>query len=89
VLSHARRFLLRRQKNYRSKEIPCDKNRCVTECPERFCFGLLESFDVKQLAALSAPRPVTMIAATPRMKAELKDLAAWYQLFASQHQPLR
>ena len=65
-----------------------EQNRCVTECPELFCFGLLESFDVKQLAALAAPRPVTMIAATPRIKAELKGLGAWYQLFGSRHQPL-
>ncbi len=66
-----------------------EQNRCLPECPELFCFGLLESFDIRQMAALIAPRPVTLIAATPRMKAELKDLAAWYQLFGSRHQPLR
>jgi hypothetical protein len=65
-----------------------EQNRSVMEWPELFCFGLLESFDVKQLAALIAPRPVTTIAPTPRMRAELKDLRVWNQLFGSQHQSL-
>jgi hypothetical protein len=29
--------------------------------PEAFCFGLLERFDIKQLAALVAPRRVEML----------------------------
>lgn len=33
-------------------------NLTVDQMPEAFCFGLLEAFDVKQLAALAAPRPV-------------------------------
>jgi len=36
-----------------------ERNMEVTAAPELFCFGLLEWFDVKQLAALVAPRPVT------------------------------
>jgi len=35
-----------------------DDNRTVNEMPEAFCFGLLEAFDVKTLAALVSPRPV-------------------------------
>ena len=35
-----------------SQDIPVDQK------PELFCFGLLEAFDVKQLSALVAPRPV-------------------------------
>jgi hypothetical protein len=35
-----------------------DQNRGVDQVPELFCFGLLEVFDVKPLAALAAPRPV-------------------------------
>ena len=34
------------------------ENRTVDQMPEMFCFGLLEAADVKQLAALAAPRPV-------------------------------
>ncbi len=30
----------------------------VDRAPELFCFGLLESFDIPQLVALVAPRPV-------------------------------
>jgi hypothetical protein len=37
-----------------------DKNWSVEQAPEMFCFGLLESFDVPQLMALVAPRPVTV-----------------------------
>ncbi|HEY7157624.1 MAG TPA: acetylxylan esterase [Gemmataceae bacterium] len=39
------------------KEI-LEQNRSVDQMPEMFCFGLLEAFDVKQLSALVAPRPV-------------------------------
>ena len=42
------------------KEI-IETNRGVNLWPELFCFGLLEAFDVKQLAALVAPRPVTVV----------------------------
>lgn len=35
-----------------------ERNRSVEEMPELFCFGLLEWFDVSDIAALSAPRPV-------------------------------
>jgi hypothetical protein len=41
------------------KEI-LEQNRSVDQMPEMFCFGLLEAFDVKQLSALVAPRPVTL-----------------------------
>ncbi len=37
------------------------RNWSVTEKPELFCFGLLEAFDVKQLTALVAPRPVEFV----------------------------
>ncbi|HEX8202738.1 MAG TPA: hypothetical protein VF590_19835, partial [Isosphaeraceae bacterium] len=39
--------------------------------PELFCFGLLESFDVRDLAALVAPRPIAVRGASQRAKAEL------------------
>jgi hypothetical protein len=34
------------------------KNWTVDQRPELFCFGLLEAFDIKQLEALIAPRPI-------------------------------
>ncbi len=37
-----------------------EQNRGVNEAPELFCFGLLEHFDLPQLEALIAPRPVEM-----------------------------
>jgi hypothetical protein len=38
---------------------PIERDMEATAAPELFCFGLLEWFDVKQLTALVAPRPVT------------------------------
>jgi hypothetical protein len=35
-----------------------EQNGSVTQTPELFCFGLLEQFDIPQLAALAAPRTV-------------------------------
>ena len=59
-----------------------EQNWGVDEKPELFCFGLLESFDIKHLAALIAPRPVTFVEPSDRAKSELADLAAWYHLSA-------
>jgi hypothetical protein len=38
-----------------------EQDRSVDQTPELFCFGLLETFDIKQLFALVAPRPVRSI----------------------------
>ena len=65
-----------------------EQNWGVVEKPELFCFGLLESFDIKQLAALIAPRPVKFVEPGDRAKTELADLAAWYQLWQSDFNPL-
>lgn len=46
--------------------------------PEWFGFGLLEQFDVPQLAALVAPRPVQVEQPGERARKELAPLAAWY-----------
>jgi hypothetical protein len=35
-----------------------EKNWSVEQKPEMFCFGLLESFDLKQLEVLVAPRTI-------------------------------
>src|SRR5438552_3373300 len=52
------------------KEI-IEQNRDVASAPELFTFGLLEQFDVRQLAGLVAPRPVIFPAASDRVKKEM------------------
>jgi len=49
----------------------------VTEAPELFCFGLLECCDMRQLAALIAPRPLHLIEPSDRAKQELAGWAQW------------
>lgn len=66
-----------------------EENRTLEQSPELFCFGLLERFDVKHLAALVAPRPVVIRQPSPRAKAEFATLATWYQRLASDHDPLK
>jgi len=56
--------------------------------PEYFCFGLLERFDVPQLAALAAPRPVRFLAPSDRARRELAGLAAWYRTHGESVDPL-
>ncbi len=52
----------------------------ANEKPELFCFGLLEAFDVKHVAAMVAPRPLVLVDAGERAKAELGDLDAWCRM---------
>jgi dienelactone hydrolase len=70
------------------KEI-LEKNRGVDQMPELFCFGLLEAFDVKQLAALAAPLPVVVVRPSDRAKTELAGLKAWYATLGGDFDPLR
>lgn len=70
------------------KEI-LENNWTASKTPEVFCFGLLESFDIKQLAALVAPRPVKIAAPSARAKAELGLLKTWYQRLGSEFDPFR
>ncbi|HUG92901.1 MAG TPA: hypothetical protein VML55_18815, partial [Planctomycetaceae bacterium] len=65
-----------------------EQNKAVNEAPELFCFGLLEQFDVMQLAALAAPRPVTFVAPAERVRKDLAPLAAWYGTLGADHDPL-
>ena len=58
------------------------------QVPELFCFGLLEAFDIKQLTALVAPRPVTFAAPTQRAKKEFAALRAYYGVLGSDFDPL-
>jgi len=65
-----------------------EQNKVVTEMPEMFCFGLLQSFDIAQISALSAPRPVTFAQPSGRVKKELTPLANIYQQLGVKHDPL-
>ncbi len=65
-----------------------EQNTGVNEKPELFCFGLLEAADVKQIAALVAPRPVTFTGAATRAKTDLAGLTEWYALLGKPFNPL-
>ncbi len=65
-----------------------EQNRSVDQMPEMFCFGLLEAADVKQLAALVAPRPLRLPGASARAKKELGDLKAWYATLGREFNPV-
>ena len=69
------------------KEI-IEQNRGVNQWPEMFCFGLLETFDVKQLVALVAPRPVAVVQPSERARTELAALKAWYATLGKEFDPL-
>jgi hypothetical protein len=56
-----------------------EENRSVQRTPELFCFGLLERFDVADLAALVAPRPVVVRKPSDRARKEFARLADWYR----------
>jgi hypothetical protein len=62
------------------KEI-IETNDSVNRRPELFCFGLLEAFDIKQIAALIAPRPIHFVNSSERVKTEMVGLNDFYQLF--------
>lgn len=56
--------------------------------PEYFCFGLLVHFDIKQLAALSAPRQVVFHAPSNRARKELAGLKDWYKTLGGEGDPI-
>ncbi len=56
----------------------------VNDKPELFCFGLLEAFDLKQVAALVAPRPLVLVDAGDRARAELGSLDAWFPMLGGE-----
>ena len=66
-----------------------ERNRTVMQMPELFCFALLEHFDIKQLAALVAPRPVEVIKPSKRARAEWAGLDAWSALLAEEIKPVK
>ncbi|MHC5536802.1 alpha/beta hydrolase family protein [Singulisphaera rosea] len=57
--------------------------------PELFCFGLLRDFDVAQLAALIAPRPLTISQPSERARKEMVNLKAMYQTWGVDWDPFQ
>jgi hypothetical protein len=66
-----------------------DDDKTAEDLPELFPFGLLAEFDVRQLVALAAPRPVIFEQADERARRELEALIAWYALFDADFDPVR
>jgi hypothetical protein len=66
-----------------------EQNATVEQTPELFCFGLLEAFDIRQIAALAAPRPVVFEGAGDRARPDLAGLADWYRLLGSPCEPVQ
>lgn len=69
------------------KEI-IEQNLAADQAPELFCFGLLAQFDMKQLLALVAPRPLTIVQPSARAASELRGLADYYRLLGGDFTPL-
>jgi dienelactone hydrolase len=70
------------------KEI-LEENRVVAKTPELFCFGLLEEFDTAHLAALVAPRPLSVRKPSDRVKKHWAGLADRYKTLGKGHDPFR
>ena len=54
-----------------------EENLGVNQAPELFCFGLLKVADIRQLAAMVAPREVVFRSPDPRVRRELAPLRSW------------
>ncbi len=61
-----------------------ERNWGANQTPELLCFGLLESFDIKQLASLAAPRRLIYRETSQRVRRELQPLSAWYAAMGGQ-----
>lgn len=51
-----------------------EEDKSVNQAPELFCFGLLEQFDIKQLAKLAGTNKVRFIEPSDRVKQELPQV---------------
>jgi hypothetical protein len=69
------------------KEI-IERDGTVDQAPEAYCFGLLEQFDIEQLAALVAPRPAVFRQPSDRTRKELAGLKGWYAMLGVEFDPL-
>jgi hypothetical protein len=59
------------------------------DAPDLFTFGLLEQFDVRQIAALAVPSKVTFSMASERVKKEIGGMETWWKLFGIEHNPVK
>jgi hypothetical protein len=66
-----------------------ERNDTVNQKPEFFCFGLLEAFDIREIAAIVAPREVRFFGPDERMQSELAPLKARYADFGKDYDPLQ
>ncbi|MBI3837515.1 MAG: hypothetical protein HY288_06240 [Planctomycetia bacterium] len=64
-----------------------EQDKTVESLPELFAFGLLAEFDIRQIVALAAPRPVIFKKPNDRARRELAPLEAWYGLFGVSFKP--
>jgi len=64
-----------------------EQNWGANQKPELLCFGLLEAFDIKQVAALVAPRPVKFATPSDRVRKELAGLNDWYRTLGHSFDP--
>ena len=62
-----------------------EENAGVNRTPELFCFGFLEAFDMRHLAALVAPRLLLVSTADEQARAEFATLDDWYRTFGVAH----
>lgn len=60
----------------------------VDKTPEQFCFGLLETADIRDLAKLVVPRPLRFVEPSERVKKELSGLAGEYRAAGKEFDPL-
>ncbi|HVU88902.1 MAG TPA: CehA/McbA family metallohydrolase [Pirellulales bacterium] len=65
-----------------------ERDQTVEKLPELFAFGLAAEFDVAQIAALMAPRRVTIHQPEERARRELSALRGWYELWGETFDPL-
>jgi dienelactone hydrolase len=65
-----------------------EQDATVEQKPEQFCFGLLEAMDVKQIAAIVAPRPVRFIKTADRAKQALAGLGDFYRVLGTEFNPI-
>ena len=77
------------RKSYGSLKEIIEQDLGVNDAPELFCFGLLEQFDVLQLAALAAPTSVMFTEASDRVKTEIASLKSFYSLLDVNVDPLK
>jgi len=63
-----------------------EQNLTIEQTPELFCFGLLEQFDIRQLMALVAPRPVHFVKPSDRVQQELTSVGKVYTALGAGNQ---